>query len=129
MKDQIKRARVFFVEAEKGVRELDKDSRWQVNKTSLLFSSQNPSSLTSFFIYTRTLLSFNPRVHFPIILPQFFYQIVIKGANFWSFLFELEQHSSESIISRLRRYKFLYGQFSQSVVFPHFNHNAFHFIV
>ena len=38
MKDQIKRARVFFVEAEKGVRELDKDSRWPVNKTSLLFS-------------------------------------------------------------------------------------------
>lgn len=34
MKDQIKRARVFFVEAEKGVRELDKDSRWPVSKTS-----------------------------------------------------------------------------------------------
>ena len=30
MKDQIKRARVFFDEAEKGVVELDKDSRWPV---------------------------------------------------------------------------------------------------
>lgn len=30
MKDQIKRARVFFKEAENSVRELDKDSRWPV---------------------------------------------------------------------------------------------------
>jgi phytoene synthase len=37
MKDQIKRARMFFVEAEKGVRELDKDSRWPVRSFSLLF--------------------------------------------------------------------------------------------
>jgi phytoene synthase len=30
MRDQIKRARMFFAEAEKGVMELDKDSRWPV---------------------------------------------------------------------------------------------------
>lgn len=37
MKDQIKRARVFFVEAEKGVRELDKDSRWPVWSALILY--------------------------------------------------------------------------------------------
>jgi len=48
MKDQIKRARVFFVEAEKGVRELDKDSRWPVRKN---FSSRlNPSTILSFLM-------------------------------------------------------------------------------
>jgi phytoene synthase len=31
MKDQIKRARVFFAEAESSVLELDKDSRWPVS--------------------------------------------------------------------------------------------------
>lgn len=36
MRDQIKRARMFFMEAEKGVRELDKDSRWPVGSLSLL---------------------------------------------------------------------------------------------
>ena len=35
MRDQIKRARMFFMEAEKGVRELDKDSRWPVGSLSL----------------------------------------------------------------------------------------------
>lgn len=37
MKDQIMRARVFFVEAEKGVRELDKDSRWPVWSALILY--------------------------------------------------------------------------------------------
>ncbi|KAG0582241.1 hypothetical protein M758_3G044100 [Ceratodon purpureus] len=37
MKDQIKRARMFFVEAEKGVRELDKDSRWPVWSALILY--------------------------------------------------------------------------------------------
>ena len=40
MKDQIKRARVFFDEAEKGVVELDKDSRWPV---CYLFKLKKPS--------------------------------------------------------------------------------------
>lgn len=37
MKDQIKRARVFFKEAENSVRELDKDSRWPVWSALLLY--------------------------------------------------------------------------------------------
>ncbi|XP_024364025.1 phytoene synthase 2, chloroplastic [Physcomitrium patens] len=37
MKDQIKRARMFFVEAEQSVLELDKDSRWPVWSALLLY--------------------------------------------------------------------------------------------
>ncbi|KAH7291863.1 hypothetical protein KP509_29G038900 [Ceratopteris richardii] len=37
MKDQIKRARMFFDEAEKGVVELDKDSRWPVWASLILY--------------------------------------------------------------------------------------------
>ncbi|CAK9868544.1 unnamed protein product [Sphagnum jensenii] len=37
MRDQIKRARMFFAEAEKGVMELDKDSRWPVWASLLLY--------------------------------------------------------------------------------------------
>ncbi|KAG0582034.1 hypothetical protein KC19_3G028300 [Ceratodon purpureus] len=37
MKDQIKRARVFFAEAENSVRELDNDSRWPVWSALLLY--------------------------------------------------------------------------------------------
>lgn len=48
MKDQIKRARVFFVEAEKGVRELDNDSRWPVSNKS--FCRLNSSTVLSFRI-------------------------------------------------------------------------------
>jgi hypothetical protein len=57
MKDQIKRARVFFVEAEKGVRELDKDSRWPVNKNSpsLLISYNNFFSLKNNFGLPRVI--------------------------------------------------------------------------
>lgn len=36
MKNQIKRARVFFDEAEKGVKELSAASRWPVNNQKLL---------------------------------------------------------------------------------------------
>ncbi|KAL3697976.1 hypothetical protein R1sor_012052 [Riccia sorocarpa] len=37
MKDQIRRARMFFTEAEKGVVELDKDSRWPVWASLILY--------------------------------------------------------------------------------------------
>lgn len=55
MKDQIMRARVFFVEAEKGVRELDKDSRWPVS--NILFESPDSSvfpSTDESFVYRGT---------------------------------------------------------------------------
>jgi phytoene/squalene synthetase len=38
MKNQIKRARLFFEEAEKGVTELSQASRWPVHILSLSFS-------------------------------------------------------------------------------------------
>lgn len=37
MKNQIKRARMFFDDAEKGVLELNKASRWPVNHTIFTF--------------------------------------------------------------------------------------------
>jgi len=40
MKNQIKRARMFFDEAEKGVTELSAASRWPVNNQELLSISQ-----------------------------------------------------------------------------------------
>lgn len=52
MKDQIRRARMFFVEAESGVVELDKDSRWPVSPPTpvyqgVLFAMHFPSFLHS----------------------------------------------------------------------------------
>lgn len=38
MKNQIKRARMFFQEAEKGITELNQASRWPVHILSVLFS-------------------------------------------------------------------------------------------
>ena len=51
MKRQIKRARMFFEEAERGVTELSQASRWPVSPmTSVLHTAQQYSILASFFI-------------------------------------------------------------------------------
>lgn len=56
MKDQIKRARMFFVEAEQSVLELDKDSRWPVSTQSIpLYVSDFLNITTTKTLSTQTL--------------------------------------------------------------------------
>lgn len=55
MKNQIKRARMFFQEAEKGITELNQASRWPVHILSVIFSFLElfANSLISWFFFSQ----------------------------------------------------------------------------